>query len=154
MDDGGKNDTWNNRAATAEYEVYKGDHYETVYKYDTSVYIIFNPNQVKSATDNTGAYSKTNNNIFDETEVKSEPKVEESGKLKVGQVKTKRKPIVKKAGAKPIRVEGNPTGISFKSLSKEQQETFRDKYKDIIDVEEYFNNLTEQEKQHELDCLG
>ena len=64
IDDGGKNDTWNNRAATAEYEVYKGDHYETVYKYDTSVYVIFNPNQVKSATDNTGAFSNEDNNIY------------------------------------------------------------------------------------------
>ena len=64
MDDGGKNDTWNNRAATAEYEVYKGDHYETVYRYDTSVYVIFNPNQVKSATDNIGTFSRTDDNIY------------------------------------------------------------------------------------------
>ena len=64
IDDGGKNDTWNNRAATAEYEIYKGDHYETVYRYDTSVYVIFNPNQVKSATDNIGTFFRTDDNIY------------------------------------------------------------------------------------------
>ena len=88
-------------------------------------------------------------------ETKPEPQVKRDGELTVGKVKTKRKPIVKKAGAKPIKVESNPIGISFSSLSSEQQEALRTKYSEVIDIEEFFNNsFTEQEKQHELDCLG
>lgn len=87
-------------------------------------------------------------------EAKPEPQVKRDGELTVGKVKTKRKPIVKKAGAKPIKVESNPTGISFSSLSSEQQEALRTKYSETIDIEGIFNSWTEQEKQHELDCLG
>lgn len=87
-------------------------------------------------------------------EAKPEPQVKRDGELTVGKVKTKRKPIVKKSGAKPIKVESNPTGISFSSLSPEQQEALRTKYRETIDIEEFFNSWTEQEKQHELDCLG
>lgn len=87
-------------------------------------------------------------------EAKPEPQVKRDGELTVGKVKTKRKPIVKKVGAKPIKVESNPTGISFSSLSSEQQEALRTKYSEVIDIEEFFNSWTEQEKQHELDCLG
>ena len=87
-------------------------------------------------------------------EAKPEPQVKRDSKLTVGKVRTKRKPIVKKAGAKPIKVESNPTGISFSSLSPEQQEALRSKYSETIDIEEFFNSWTEQEKQHELDCLG
>ena len=87
-------------------------------------------------------------------EAKPEPQVKRGGELTIGKVKTKRKPIVKKSGAKPIKVESNPTGISFSSLSSEQQESLRAKYSETIDIEEFFNSWTEQEKQHELDCLG
>lgn len=87
-------------------------------------------------------------------ETKPEPQVKRDGELTVGKVRTKRKPIVKKAGAKPIKVESNPTGISFSSLSPEQQEALRTKYSETIDIEGFFNSWTEQEKQHELDCLG
>ena len=87
-------------------------------------------------------------------EVKLEPQVKRDGGLTVGKVRTKRKSIVKKPGAKPIKVESNPVGISFSSLSPEQQEVLRTKYNEIIDIEEFFNSWTEQEKQHELDCLG
>ena len=87
-------------------------------------------------------------------EAKPEPQVKRDGELTVGKVRTKRKPIVKKAGAKPIKVESNPTGISFSSLSPEQQEALRTKYSETIDIEGFFNSWTEQEKQHELDCLG
>lgn len=87
-------------------------------------------------------------------ETKPEPQVKRDGELTVGKVRTKRKPIVKKVGAKSIKVESNPTGISFSSLSSEQQEALRTKYSDVIDIEEFFNSWTEQEKQHELDCLG
>lgn len=87
-------------------------------------------------------------------EAKPEPQVKRDGELTIGKVKTKRKPIVKKPGAKPIKVESNPTGISFSSLSSEQQEALRTKYRETIDIEEFFNSWTEQEKQHELDCLG
>ena len=87
-------------------------------------------------------------------EAKPEPQVKRDGELTIGKVKTKRKPIVKKPGAKPIKVESNPTGISFSSLSSEQQEALRTKYSETIDIEEFFNSWTEQEKQHELDCLG
>lgn len=87
-------------------------------------------------------------------ETKPEPQVKRDGELTVGKVRTKRKPIVRKAGAKPIKVESNPTGISFSSLSPEQQEALRTKYSETIDIEEFFNSWTEQEKQHELDCLG
>lgn len=87
-------------------------------------------------------------------ETKPEPQVKRDGELTVGKVRTKRKPIVKKAGAKPIKVESNPTGISFSSLSPEQQEALRTKYSETIDIEEFFNSWTEQEKQRELNCLG
>lgn len=87
-------------------------------------------------------------------ETKPEPQVKRDGELTIGEVRTKRKPIVKKAGAKPIKVESNPIGISFSSLSFEQQEALRTKYSETIDIEEFFNSWTEQEKQHELDCLG
>lgn len=100
-----------------------------------------------------GEITPTENKI-ESTETKPEPQVNREGELTVGKVKTKRKPIAKKAGAKPIRVESNPTGISFKSLSAEQQEALRAKYSETIDIEEFFNSWTEQEKQHELDCLG
>ena len=86
-------------------------------------------------------------------ETKPESQVKRDSELTVGKVRTKRKPIAKKAGAKPIKVESNPTGISFSSLSPEQQEALRTKYSETIDIEEFFNSWTEQEKQHELGCL-
>ena len=90
---------------------------------------------------------------IESVEAKPEPQVNNDGELKVGKVRTKRKPIVKKEGAKPIKVESNPTSTSFRSLTSEQQEALRDKYKDIVDIEGFFNSWTEQEKQHELECL-
>ena len=72
----------------------------------------------------------------------------------MGKVKTKRKPIAKKEKSNPIKVESNPTGINFNDLTDDQREALRSKYSDIIDIEEFFNNWTEAEKQHELDCLG
>lgn len=99
-----------------------------------------------------GDITPTENKIK-EAEAKPESQVKSDGELIVGKVKTKRKPIVKKAGAKPIKVESNPTGISFRSLTPEQQEALRNKYKDTVDIEEFFDSWTEAEKQHELDCL-
>lgn len=99
-----------------------------------------------------GDITPTENKIK-EAEAKPESQVKSNGELTVGKVKTKRKPIVKKAGAKPIKVGSNPTGISFRSLTPEQQEALRNKYKDTVDIEEFFDSWTEAEKQHELDCL-
>lgn len=99
-----------------------------------------------------GDITPTENKIR-EAEAKPESQVKSDGELIVGKVKTKRKPIVKKAGAKPIKVGSNPTGISFRSLTPEQQEALRNKYKDTVDIEEFFDSWTETEKQHELDCL-
>lgn len=99
-----------------------------------------------------GDITPTENKIK-EAEAKPESQVKSDGELIVGKVKTKRKPIVKKAGAKPIKVGSNPTGISFRSLTPEQQEALRNKYKDTVDIEEFFDSWTEAEKQHELDCL-
>lgn len=93
-------------------------------------------------------------NSVQEAEVKSEPQVKNEGELVMGKVKTKRKPIVKKEDSNPIKVESNPTGISFSDLADDQKDALRNKYSDIIDIEEFFNNWTEVEKQHELDCLG
>ena len=100
-----------------------------------------------------GDIAPTENKI-EKTEAKPEPQVKNDGELTVGKVRTKRKPIVKKVGAKPIKVGSNPTGISFRGLTPEQQEALRDKYKDTVDIEEFFDSWTEAEKQHELDCLG
>lgn len=100
-----------------------------------------------------GEITPTENKI-ESAEAKPEPQVKRDGELTVGKVRTKRKPIVRKVGAKPIKVESNPIGISFSSLSSEQQEALRTKYSETIDIEEFFNSWTEQEKQHELDCLG
>lgn len=85
-------------------------------------------------------------------ETKPEPQVKEDRGIAIGKVNTKRKPIIKRAGAKPIKIESNPTGTRFNDLSSEQQEALRTKYSDMIDVEEFFNSLTEQEKQHEIEC--
>ena len=93
-------------------------------------------------------------NSIQETEVKSEPLVKNEGELTVGKVKTKRKPIVKKKNTNPIKVEFNPAGISYSDLTDDQKESLRSKYRDVINIEEFFNNWTETEKQHELDCLG
>ena len=66
IDDGGKSNTWNGMAATGSYEVYKGDRFETVYRYDTSVFVAFDPNQIKSV-DNQGTFSTSDNNIYNQT---------------------------------------------------------------------------------------
>ena len=65
IDDGGKSNTWNGMAATGSYEVYKGDNFETVYRYDTSVFVAFDPNQIKSI-DNQGTFSTSDNNIYNQ----------------------------------------------------------------------------------------
>lgn len=99
-----------------------------------------------------GEFTPTDSKI-ESAEVKSEPQVKSDGKLTVGKINSKRKPIVKKTGATPIKVESNPTGTSFSSLSPKQQEALRDKYSDIIDIESYFNDMPEQMKLNEIECF-
>ena len=42
---------------------------------------------------------------------------------------------------------------SIKCIIKKKFEYIRDKYKDIQDIEDYFNMLSEEEKKQELGCL-
>lgn len=93
-------------------------------------------------------------NKIENVEAKPEPQIKNEEGLTTGKVRTKRKPIFKKPGAKPINLESNPTSINFNNLSEEQQDALRNKYKDILEIEDYFNSWTEADKQHELDCLG
>ena len=81
--------------------------------------------------------------------ITSQPIVQPKKGLKVN-----RKPIVKKANAVPIKVEDNPIGTTFENLTEEQQESLRLKYSDIPGIEDFFNSWSEEEKQHELKCLG
>lgn len=69
-------------------------------------------------------------------------------------LKVNRKPIVKKANAIPIKVEDSPIGTTFENLTEEQQNALRLKYSDIPGIEDFFNSWSEEEKQHELKCLG
>lgn len=81
--------------------------------------------------------------------ITSQPIVQPKKGLKVN-----RKPIVKKANAVPIKVEDNPIGTTFENLTEEQQNALRLKYSDIPGIEDFFNSWSEEEKQHELKCLG
>lgn len=86
-------------------------------------------------------------------EVKPEPQVQNDGEIKVGKVNVKRRPIVRKDSAPPIKVVNNPMGISFQSLSEEEQEALQQRFPDIMDVEEYFDNLEEDIKERILKCI-
>ena len=56
----------------------------------SNVYIVYNPNQIKSATDNTGAFSSANDGIYDtdiydtDTKISIEDAAEEAGHFAVG----------------------------------------------------------------------
>lgn len=69
-------------------------------------------------------------------------------------LKVNRKPIVKKKDATPIKVASNLIGTTFENLTEEQQNALRLKYSDILGIEDFFNSWSEEEKQHELKCLG
>lgn len=87
-------------------------------------------------------------------DIKPEQPVQDDNSLNASaRVQTRRKPRVKKEGATPIKLGDNILGITFNELTPEQQKFLREKYKDIQDIEEYFNNLLEKDKQQELDCM-
>lgn len=87
-----------------------------------------------------------------EVESKPEPKADTGG-LKMGTIHKKRKAIPKK-DSKPVSRVSDPIGTTWNDLSPEIQEAFRSKYKDIIDIEDYFNNtLTKEMRQNEIKCF-
>ena len=86
-------------------------------------------------------------------DIKPEQSAQNDGNLNVpNKVRTKRKARGKSNNA-PIKLGDNVLGITFNELTAEQQQSLRDKYKDIQDIEDYFNMLSEEEKKQELGCL-
>ena len=161
----------------------------------TDVFVVFDsPNQVKSATDNIGTFSKTNDDIYDtisklisekdasvnqtspevvtpaetkEVEVKevtvadnNEPTVDLNTGLNIGKVRDRRK---KKPGTK---VNPKPTRLIPSRLTWGVWEGFTNEDNEPIDVEmtlkdlskfyteEQWNQLSDEEMEHELKCKG
>ena len=86
-------------------------------------------------------------------DIKPEQPVQDDGNLNVpNRVRTRKKARGKSNNA-PIKLGDNILGITFNELTAEQQQSLRDKYKDIQDIEDYFNMLSEEEKKQELGCL-
>ena len=161
----------------------------------TDVFVVFDsPNQVKSATDNTGAFSTTNDDIYDTisklisekdasvnqtspevvtpTETKevkveevtvadnNEPTVDLNTGLNIGKVRDRRK---KKSGTK---VNPKPTRLIPSRLTWGVWKGFTNEDNEPIDVEmtlkdlskfyteEQWNQLSDEEMEHELKCKG
>lgn len=161
----------------------------------TDVFVVFDsPNQIKSATDNIGTFSRTNNDIYDtisklisekdasvnqtspevvtpaetkEVEVKevtvadnTEPTVDLNTGLNIGKVRDRRK---KKSGTK---VNPKPTRLIPSRLTWGVWEGFTNEDNEPIDVEmtlkdlskfyteEQWNQLSDEEMEHELKCKG
>ena len=161
---------------------------------DGTEYVTFNSNQIKSATDNTGAFSTTNDDIYDnisklisekdasvnqtspevvtpaetkEVEVKevtvadnNEPTVDLNTGLNIGKVRDRRK---RKSGAK---VNPKPTRLVPSRLTWGVWEGFTNDDNESIDIdmtlknlskfytEEQWNQLSDEEMEHELKCKG
>lgn len=157
-------------------------------------YVVLSSNQIKSATDNTGAFSTTNDDIYDTisklisekdasinqtsseiitpTETKevkveevtvadnNEPTVDLNTGLNIGKVKDRRK---KRPGTK---VNPKPTRLIPSRLTWGVWEGFTNEDNEPIDVkmtlkdlskfytEEQWNQLSDEEMEHELKCKG
>ena len=86
-------------------------------------------------------------------DIKPEQSVQDDGNLNVPNRVRTRKKARGKSNNTPIKLGDNVLGITFNELTAEQQQSLRDKYKDIQDIEDYFNMLSEEEKKQELGCL-
>ena len=86
-------------------------------------------------------------------DIKPEQPVQDDNSLNVpNRVRTRKKARGKSNNA-PIKLGDNILGTTFNELTTEQQNALRDKYKDIQDIEDYFNMLSEEEKKQNLECL-
>ena len=86
-------------------------------------------------------------------DIKPEQPVQDDNSLNVpNRVRTRKKARGKSNNA-PIKLGDNVLGITFNELTAKQQQSLRDKYKDIQDIEDYFNALSEEEKKQNLECL-
>ena len=173
---------------------YDGTKYENKAEKGGTSYSFISPNQIKSATDNIGTFSRTNNDIYDtisklisekdasvnqtspetitptetkEVEVKevtvadnNEPTVDLNTGLNIGKVRDRRK---KKPGTK---VNPKPTRLIPSRLTWGVWEGFTNEDNEPIDVEmtlkdlskfyteEQWNQLSDEEMEHELKCKG
>ena len=86
-------------------------------------------------------------------DIKPEQPVQDDNSLNVpNRVRTRKKARGKSNNA-PIKLGDNILGITFNELTTEQQNALKKKYKDISDIEDYFNALSEEEKKQNLGCL-
>ena len=86
-------------------------------------------------------------------DIKPEQPVQDDNSLNVpNRVRTRKKARGKSNNA-PIKLGDNILGITFNELTTEQQNALKKKYKDITDIEDYFNALSEEEKKQNLGCL-
>lgn len=85
--------------------------------------------------------------------IKPEQSAQDDSNLNVpNRIRTRKKARGKNNNA-PVKLGDNVLGTTFNELTTEQQKALKDKYKDIQDIEDYFNMLSEEEKKQELGCL-
>jgi len=113
----------------------------------------FSPNQIKSATDNIGTFSKEDNNIYDRVQQNETREVQETKPIGTIRDRRKKKPSTTKPKVERTIPNKFKWGV-FEGANISVNEITEALNAQGITTEEQWNNRTDEEMERVLHCCG